>query len=114
MNCIQEAKQLIDNDISRHHTIANIAEKTGIGQTKLKKGFRHVNGTGLYAYLKKARMLKGAELLATTDKTVKEIASLTGFTYTNNFISAFAGYYGITPNKYRQLHNKSTYTIYLP
>lgn len=114
MECIAEAKARIDADISKHYTIVFIAEKTGIGKAKLKKGFKYVNGCGLYAYLSKQRMLKAAELLATTEKSLKEIARLTGFSYSSNFTSAFTARYKLTPTKYRQLHNKNLTSFYLP
>jgi AraC-like DNA-binding protein len=46
-------------------------------------------------------MIKAAELLVETNKTIKEIARATGYKYRSNFISAFTGYHGLPPSKYR-------------
>lgn len=101
MSCLQKAKALIDADISRHLTIDTLATKTGIGTTKLKKGFKQLFKMGLYAYLKNKRMIEAAELLSDTDKTVKQIAKATGFRYTSNFNTAFRKFHDITPLQYR-------------
>ena len=99
--CIKKAKAIIDADTSRHYTIEFIAGKTSIGKTKLKKGFKQYYNLGLFTYLRKQRMIKAAELIVETNKTIKEIARRTGFKHSSNFITAFASYHGLTPARYR-------------
>ncbi len=99
--CIQRAKEFIDSDIGRHLTIEFIAAKAGIGATKLKMGFKQYFHLGLYSYLRKQRMIKAAELIVGTNKTIKEISKLMGFKYPSNFIKAFSNYHGLTPFRYR-------------
>ena len=101
IECIKKAKAIIDADISRHYTIEFIAGKTTIGETKLKKGFKHYYKVGLFTYLRKQRMIKAAELIVETNKTIKQIAKASGFNHSSNFITAFASYHGLTPAKYR-------------
>lgn len=101
IECIKKAKSVIDRDISMHYSIEFIAVQSGIGKTKLKTGFKHCYGLGLFTYLRKQRMIRAAELIAEARKTNKEIARLTGFKHPSNFISAFAAYHGLTPSKYR-------------
>lgn len=99
--CLAEAKRIIDNDISQHFTIAALAQKVGIGATKLKSGFKQLNGLGLYEYLKNERMKTAFILLNETEKTIKQIARAVGFKHTNNFITAFKNFYNISPGKIR-------------
>jgi AraC-like DNA-binding protein len=101
IECIKKAKALIDADISKHITITFLSEKVGIGNTKLKRGFKQLFGMGLYTYLRKQRMEKAAELIRETNRTIKGIAKATGFRYSSNFISAFKSYHGMPPGKYR-------------
>ena len=101
IECIEKAKTIIDADISRHFIIGFIAREAGIGETKLKTGFKQYFGLGLFAYLRKQRMIRAGELIAETNKTTKEIAKATGFRHTTNFITAFTSYHGLTPAKYR-------------
>lgn len=99
--CVKKTKALIDSDLTRHLRIDLLASISGIGKTKLKKGFKQLYGTGIFTYLRHQRMIKAAELLINTDKSIKEIAQTVGFKYTTNFISAFLDFHGHTPFKYR-------------
>ncbi len=79
----------------------SFAEKIGVGKTKLKIGFKKYFKMGLFAYLREQRMIKAAELLVHSNKTIKEIAKATGFKYYSNFVSAFTTYHGLPPSRYR-------------
>jgi AraC family transcriptional regulator, transcriptional activator of the genes for pyochelin and ferripyochelin receptors len=103
IECFKKAKSMIDNDTSMHYSIEFIAEKIGIGKTKLKIGFKEYFKMGLFTYLREQRMIKAAELLVHSHKTIKEIAKATGFKYYSNFITAFTTYHGLPPSKYQNL-----------
>jgi len=100
IECINNAKNLIDADMSRHHTINEIAAQAGTSSTKLKKGFKEINGLGLYHYLHEQRMQKGIYLLENTHKTLKQISHILGYRYTCNFITAFKKRFGRTPRRW--------------
>jgi AraC family transcriptional activator of pyochelin receptor len=102
INCIQKAKSIIDSDLRSHYSIDLIAMKVNLGKTKLKIGFKLYYTIGLYAYLKKQRMIKAGELIVNTNNTIKQISSDTGFKHPTNFIKAFVSFYGLTPRRYRQ------------
>lgn len=108
IECLEKARQLIEADLSQHISIADLSQKVALGTTKLKNGFAQQYGTPIYSYLRIKRMLRAVELLTDTDKTVKEIARLTGFKHKNNFTSAFKRYHGYTPRNLRKSaqHNK--------
>ena len=99
---VQQAKRIIDADISRHFTIEDIARQVALGKTKLKYGFRLLYGKGLYTYLREARMQKAMELVMETHKTFKAIAKACGFKHYNNFIAAFTKFHGTTPGNARK------------
>lgn len=103
IECFEKAKSVIDADISRHYSIEFIAEKIGIGKTKLKIGFKKYFRMGLFTYLREQRMIKAAEHLVHSNKTIKEISKATGYKYYSNFITAFTTYHGMPPSKYRNL-----------
>jgi AraC-like DNA-binding protein len=106
IECIAKAKALIDADLSIHHSIEHIAAVSGIGATKLKKGFKDRYNSSLYAYLRTQRMEQAAALLENSNKTIKQIAKATGFHYTSNFTAAFKNYYTASPATFRRLHSK--------
>jgi AraC-like DNA-binding protein len=103
IECFEKAKSMIDGDTSRHYSIEFIAETIGIGKTKLKIGFKEYFKMGLFTYLREQRMIKAAELLIHSNKTIKQIAKATGFKYYSNFILAFTNYHGLPPSKYRRV-----------
>lgn len=102
IECIENAKKIIDADISRHFTIFDIAQQVTLGSTKLKEAFKQHYGKGLYTYLKEARMKKAMELITATQKPFKEIARDVGFKHYNNFITAFTKYHGCSPGQIRK------------
>jgi AraC-like DNA-binding protein len=106
IECIQKAKDIIVADLSIHHKIELIARMVNLGTSKLKISFKLYYGLGLYTFLKRQRMIKAAELLIGTDKTIKQITKSIGFKHTSNFTKAFGSYHGITPGKYRKYFSR--------
>lgn len=98
---IQIAKNFIDSDMSRHHSIPEIATHAKISATKLKAGFRELFGMGLFHYLIEQRMQKAKYLLENTDKPLKIISHNLGYKHISNFIIAFKKRFGVTPNSWR-------------
>ena len=107
IECFKKAKSIIDADTTVHYSIEFIAGKIGIGKTKLKIGFKEYFKMGLFTYLREKRMLKAAELLIHSNKTIKEISKATGYKYYSNFLSAFTAYHGLPPSKYRNLFRQN-------
>lgn len=101
IECLKEAKTLIDKNNRQHHTIGDIARAVGMGATKLKAGFKLYYGSGLYAYLREQRMQQAKLQLADSGKTIKAIAKTMGFKHTSNFTTAFRKRFGVTPGKWR-------------
>lgn len=95
------AHRIILSDITRHITIKDISSQVRLNEKKLKRNFKEVFGMGIYECLLQARMERARELLLTTDKPIKEIASLCGFDYLTNFATAFRKYFGDTPGDLR-------------
>ncbi len=102
MECLTEAKNIIEKDTSVHYPIDAIARKVGIGKTKLKAGFKFVYGITLYAYLIEQRMQQAMHLLKETTKPIKQISKAVGFKHPNNFITAFKLRFGCTPGQIKK------------
>jgi AraC-like DNA-binding protein len=97
IECIQKAKAFIDADMSRHHTIAEIASHAGISETKLKRGFKALIGTGLYHHLIEIRLEKALYLVENSDASLKEISRALGYHGISSFITAFKKKHGKSP-----------------
>lgn len=103
MACIQKAHDLLLEDVSKKpQGIRQLARRAGLNEFKLKAGFKHVFGMGIFECLQEARMEKARELLLSTNKPVKEICRLAGYPRITNFITAFRRKFGYTPGSLRR------------
>jgi len=95
-------KNIIDAQPGIHYTIPYLAEKAAMSESRLKRLFKIVFNTTLHAYLSQQRMQYAKELLKQNQKTIRQIARLTGFKTSSNFTRAFKKYTGLPPAKYRK------------
>jgi AraC-like DNA-binding protein len=102
IECLQSAKQKIDEDLSLHHKIEELAHHVGMGSTRLKIAFKQHYGFSIYNYLLSERMNRAKVDLETTDKPLKVIAKEAGFVYRSNFNAAFKKKFGISPGVLRK------------
>lgn len=98
---IKWVKTYIDNNFSQAHSLIILAKKAGLNDYKLKKGFKAMYGTTVFAYLNDIRMLHAKKLLLANHISISEIALSCGYQYVQNFTKAFKKKHGITPDKFR-------------
>ena len=102
-----EYKKIIAaHDLLRDHsdsfvTIYALSQTLGIGEQKLKAGFQELYQQTIWDYSNQIRMTKAASLLKNTDKTVDEIARLTGYQSPAAFRTMFKKWSQTTPRKFR-------------
>lgn len=99
---IYAAGNLIADNTSEHYTITRLARKVNLNEFKLKSGFKQIFGVGPFTYLNELRMKKTQELIMNTNKPLKEIASLAGYSSTTAFVTAFKKYFGTTAGSLRK------------
>lgn len=104
LECIWTAKEMLVKNLQRHIIISDLALEVGLNEHKLKYGFKQVFGMGVYTYLVHARMQKARTLLEETDKSIKEIASLTGYKRTSSFIRSFKKEFSKSPAMWRKVN----------
>jgi AraC-like DNA-binding protein len=102
MESIYEARNIIVKNTSRHYSITEVAQQVGLNEVKLKSGFKQAFGTGIFQFMLQAKMQKAWTLILETNKPVKEIAILTGYTSKQNFVTAFKKYFNATPGSLRK------------
>ena len=102
-----EYKKIIAaHDLLRDHadsfvTIYALSQTLGLGEQKLKAGFQELYQQTIWDYANQVRMTKAAALLKNTDKTVDEIARLTGYQSPAAFRTMFKKWSQTTPRKFR-------------
>jgi len=98
---IYQADSIISSNLHQHFTIDKLSRMTGTNQFKLKKGFKHIFGMGVFHRLLFRRMEHAKVLLETTDKSIGEIAMLAGYDTAAGFIHAFGRVFKKTPRAWR-------------
>jgi AraC-like DNA-binding protein len=102
LSAIFLADDLIVNNLDKHFTITEIAEKVGLNTTKLKTDFKKIIGMALFERLHNARMEKARTLLLQTDIPIKVIYEMIGYDHLTSFITAFRRHFGTTPGDLRR------------
>jgi AraC-like DNA-binding protein len=80
-----------------------MAEMAGISKDYFSRIFKNVTGMNYSKWLNMIRLEKATELLAYNDRSLTEIAMLSGFQSIPSFNRVFRGEKGMTPSEYRAL-----------
>jgi AraC family carnitine catabolism transcriptional activator len=99
---VREAITLIEQNIEEPLTVPEIAQHLDVSQRQLERQFKkHVGCTvvqfGLLRRLQNARLL-----LISTDMSVREIATASGFNTLSHFAYSFGKFFGRRPSEYRE------------
>ncbi len=103
INTVIGAKEYIAEHLDEEITTNILAEELHLSPTHLSRLFRQHTGFSPYDYVIAVRISKAKEYLLTTDKSITDIAYLTGFNSQANFIYCFKNHEGISPGKFRKL-----------
>lgn len=77
------------------------AQTIGMSYPNFRRKFRAIIGQSPYQYLSAQRIAHACRLLLSTRLSIKEIATHSGFDYTESFNRLFRGHMGQTPKQYR-------------
>lgn len=77
--------------------ILQICRALGLSRTQLHRKVKALTGQSTSLYLRRIRLLKGKELLETTDLNISEVAYEVGFRHPSYFSRSFAEEFGVAP-----------------
>lgn len=99
---VQRAIEII-GDCYRDSKISqpSIAARVGLEPSAFSAKFSAETGLTFSAYLRNLRLDRAAALLATTDKSVKEVWAEVGYNHPSNFDHDFKRRFGVAPREYR-------------
>lgn len=99
---IREIEQLMVQDFSKKPpSINDLSRRAAMSATKFKNLFKAVYGTPVYEYYQQRRMQMAAELLSSTNLSIKEVAIKVGYYNISNFTTAFKKLFKKMPQDYR-------------
>ena len=93
--------QFIQEHCGENITTADIARSAMISESECLRCFHSTIGTTPVQYLRQLRIQRAAELLASTDRRVGDIAWECGFSDAGYFAKTFREMKGCTPGQYR-------------
>ncbi|MDF3845321.1 helix-turn-helix transcriptional regulator [Pseudomonas citronellolis] len=94
------ARERLLMDLSAPPTIEQLAREVGLNQLKLKRGFKALFDTSIYALFQRERMGKARQLLR--QHGVTDTASMLGYSNISHFSTAFRKQYGVLPRDVRK------------
>jgi AraC family transcriptional regulator len=98
-------EERLDEDVS----LADVAKAAGVSQWHFQRLFKALTGETLKTYIRARRLAGSLERLLTSELRVLDIAILAGFESQEAFARAFKKAFGMTPQRYRSLRDKSLF-----
>jgi AraC-like DNA-binding protein len=102
LQCLHQARKILERDYLAPPTIAALARTVGINEAKLMHAFKQIFGLTIFDFTQALRMERAKSLLESTDLSITEIAFEVGYEYSSNFTTAFKRHFGITPSTARE------------
>ncbi|MEM9505830.1 MAG: AraC family transcriptional regulator, partial [Cyanobacteria bacterium P01_E01_bin.43] len=99
---VQLAKAILLTNLEHPPSLLELAQRVGLNDCKLKRGFRQLFGTTAFGYLYQQRMEKARDLLKVDTMNITEVAAVVGYTNPSAFGAAFKRMFGTTPSAYRR------------
>lgn len=101
INKINEAKEILRNDVTAKISPEVVAERIGISYSLFRRIFKENVGTSPAQYQMDIRLKRAQEILTTTNYSIAKIAEILGFTDTAQFSTFFRKRQNMTPREYR-------------
>lgn len=102
MECIGEAINYIEENITQELTIESIAKKALISPFYFQKGFAMLCGFTVSEYIRCRRLALAGSELASTDEKIIDIAIKYGYDSPDSFTKSFTRFHGATPTAVRK------------
>ena len=93
----QLARDILYSEFRKPPSVAELAQRVGTNQCKLKKLFHHFFANTPYGLLADFRMQLAYQLLQTQQHHVSVVADKVGFAHASNFTTAFIKRFGLSP-----------------
>ena len=99
---VREAMTLIDQNIEEPLTVPEIATRLDVSQRQLERHFRKNVGCTLVQFGLLRRLQNARLLLISTEMSVREIATASGFNTLSHFAYCFHKFFDRRPSEYRE------------
>lgn len=94
---MNEARNLIVENLTTPCSLIDLAKKVGTNEFKLKKQFKELFGTTVFGYLNEIKMGKAQEMLQQGNLNVTQVSEELGYKTNSHFITVFKRHFGYSP-----------------
>ena len=99
---VRKIQNRFERDCSENVTIASLASEFHVSPSHLAHVFKKITGYSTVDYLISCRLSEAKNLLADSEKSIKEIVDRCGFSDESNFSRTFKNKTGMTPSEFRR------------
>jgi AraC family carnitine catabolism transcriptional activator len=99
---VREAMTLIEENIEEPLTVPEVAAVLDVSQRQLERQFKKHVGCTVVQFSLLRRLQNARLLLISTDLSVREIATASGFNSLSHFAYSFGKFFGRRPSEYRE------------
>ncbi|OKH45989.1 hypothetical protein NIES2101_25705 [Calothrix sp. HK-06] len=96
---IYQARDILIRKQDSPPCLLDLAKMVGLGERKLRQGFKEIFNTTVFGYLHDYRMEQAWLLLCGSKMRVADVAQITGYSHLGYFGQAFKRKFGITPKE---------------
>jgi transcriptional regulator GlxA family with amidase domain len=98
---LEEANAIVATEFSSDLSLDDIARRVASSRRQLQRAYAEIGGTTFRDHLTGVRMDRAAEMLATRNLTVREVAQRVGYRQPAQFAKAFRRHHGLAPSAFR-------------
>ena len=102
---IRRARTILAMEYANPPALPDLARQLGISETRLKSGFKSMNGTTVLQYCLNKRIEAARFLLRENRHSISEIANIVGYEDHSAFSRAFRRHCGHTPREWRRVNS---------
>ncbi|WP_375510094.1 helix-turn-helix transcriptional regulator [uncultured Nostoc sp.] len=96
---IYQAREILLSCLANPPSLLELAQLVGVSDRTLQRGFQRLFGTTVFGYLTDKRMERAKRWLREGNRTVLEVAIMTGYSNPTHFSVAFKRKFGISPSQ---------------
>ncbi len=96
---VYKVRDMLSQKPNKSYSLVGLAHAVGTNDATLKKHFKQVFGTTVFAYLTACRMELAKSLLLKNNQKVAVVAQEVGYKHASHFSTAFRKYFGYLPTK---------------
>jgi AraC family transcriptional regulator len=92
----------IDSHLIEPIAVADLAQRVGLSESHFARAFKQTVGVAPHRFIVERRLERGKRMLADTEDSIAQIASLCGFADQAHFARAFSKAFGMSPSALRK------------